>query len=386
MALTVEELVKFMVKQDASDVYVTVGVPPMYRIQGVIQPAGKQTFTPEMTETLATSMMNARQKKEFEDTYEMNLALFYPNLGRFRVNIFRQMNCVGFVIRQIKTRIQTVEELLLPPKLNEIIMAKRGLVIVVGATGSGKSTSLAAMVDHRNRNSPGHIITVEDPVEFVHQHKKSVITQREIGTDTLSFHHALRNTLRQAPDVILVGEIRDLETMEAAITFAETGHLCLGTLHSNNANQAIERIMNFFPPERHEQIYLQLALNLRAIVSQRLIPTVDGKRTAAVEIMLNTPRVADLIKNGEVDLIKDAMEKAIHEGAQTFDQALFALYKEGRISYETALANADSANNLRLKIKVAGLPEPGEKGPAEFEFKEAETYTPQPGSRQRIGD
>jgi twitching motility protein PilU len=383
MALNVEELVKYMVKQDASDLYITVGLPPMYKIQGVIQPTKTQPLTPEITETLANAMMNARQKKEFDETYEQNLALFYPSLGRFRVNILRQMNCVAVVIRQIKTRIQTVEELLLPAKLNEIIMEKRGLILVVGATGSGKSTSLAGMVDYRNRNAPGHIITVEDPVEFVHQHKKSVITQREIGTDTLSFHNALRNTLRQAPDVILVGEIRDLETMEAAITFAETGHLCLGTLHSNNANQAIERIMNFFPPERHEQIYLQLGLNLRAIVSQRLVRTVDGKRAAAVEIMLNTPRVADLIKNGEVDLIKDAMEKSIQEGAQTFDQAIFTLYKEGRIAYDVALANADSANNLRLKIKVAGLPEPGEKGPTDFAFKEAERYEPKPGLRPK---
>jgi len=384
MAITIEELLKFMVKHDASDIYVTVGVPPMYRIEGVTQPAGKQKFSPEMTEALANSMMNERQRKEFEETYEMNLALFYPDLGRFRVNIFRQMNCVGCVIRQIKIEILTIEQLKLPPMLNEIIMAKRGLVIVVGATGSGKSTSLAGMIDYRNRNSPGHIVTVEDPVEFVHQHKKSVITQREIGTDTLSFKYALKNTLRQAPDVILVGEIRDLETMEAAITFAETGHLCLGTLHSNNANQAIERIMNFFPPERHEQIYLQLSLNLRAIIAQRLLPTVDGKRAAAVEIMLNTPRVAELIKKAEIDLIKEAMEKAIHEGSQTFDQALFNLYKEGLIAYEAALANADSANNLRLKIRVAGLDIPGEKGPADFDFKEAESFETSPqGPRQR---
>jgi twitching motility protein PilU len=280
--------------------------------------------------------------------------------------------------------ILTVEQLQLPPILNDIVMAKRGMVIVVGATGSGKSTSLAAMIDYRNTNSPGHIISVEDPVEYVHPHKKSIITQREVGTDTLSFGNALKNTLRQAPDVILVGEIRDLETMEAAITFAETGHLCLGTLHSNNANQAIERIMNFFPAERHEQIYLQLSLNLRAIISQRLLPTLDGKRTAAVEIMLNTPRIADLINNGEIDHLKEAMEKGIHEGSQTFDQAMFNLYKDQRITYETALANADSANNLRLKIKTAGLPEPGEKGPSDFDFKEAETFTSQPGGpRQR---
>ncbi|MBD3304785.1 PilT/PilU family type 4a pilus ATPase [candidate division KSB3 bacterium] len=382
--MTVEELLKFMVKHDASDIYVTVGAAPAFRIQGVTQYAGKHKLSPEETETLANSMMNERQRKEFEETYEQNLALFYPELGRFRVNIFRQMNCVGFVIRQIKMEILTIDQLQLPMILRDIIMSKRGLVIVVGATGSGKSTSLAAMIDYRNTNEPGHIVTVEDPVEYVHPHKKSIITQREVGTDTLSFGHALRNTLRQAPDVILVGEIRDTETMEAAITFAETGHLCLGTLHSNNANQAIERIMNFFPPERHEQIYLQLALNLRAIVSQRLVPTVDGKRTAAVEIMLNTPRVSELIKNGEVDLIKEAMEKAINEGAQTFDQALFNLYKEERITYDTALANADSANNLRLKIKTAGLPEPGQKKMDEsaFEFKEAEVFDSS-GPRQR---
>lgn len=385
MALTIEDLVKYMVKQDASDVYITVGVPPMYRIQGVTKPAGNQVLTPEMTEAIANASMNDRQRKEFQETYEQNLALFYPGLGRFRVNIFRQMNCVGMVVRQIKTTILTTAQLGLPPILNDIIMAKRGLVVVVGATGSGKSTSLAGMVDYRNTNSPGHIITIEDPVEYVHPHKKSVITQREVGTDTLSFHHALRNTLRQAPDVILVGEIRDFETMEAAITFAETGHLCLGTLHSNNANQAIERIMNFFAPERHEQIYMQLALNLRAIISQRLVPSVDGKRVAVVEIMLNTPRVSDLIKDGKVDFLKEAMEKSINEGAQTFDQALFDAYKNGKITYETALANADSANNLKLKIKVAGLNVPGEKGPAEFDFKEAEKFDHAAASRGRPG-
>ena len=383
---TVEDLVKYMVKQDASDLYLTVGVPPMYRIQGVTKPApGMPVMTPDMTAALCNSMMNERQRKEFEETYEMNLALFFPGLGRFRVNIFRQMNCAGFVIRQIKIEIVTLDQLKVPPMLKEIIMAKRGLIIVVGATGSGKSTTLAGMIDHRNMNSPGHIITIEDPVEFVHPHKKSVITQREVGTDTLSFRHALKNTLRQAPDVILIGEIRDTETMEAAVGFAETGHLCLGTLHSNNANQAIERIMNFFPPERHEQIYLQLSLNLRAIVSQRLVPSTDGKRAAAVEIMLNTPLVADLIKDGKVDMLKEAMEKSVNEGAQTFDQALFALYKDGRISYEAALANADSANNLKLKIKTSGLPVPGEQGMADLAFTEAahmET-APKPGAGAR---
>ena len=341
-----------MVQQDASDLYLTVDAPPVYRIQGVTRPAGTQKLLPEHTEQLAYSVMNKRQQEIFEKEYEMNLALYYPDLGRFRVNIFRQRNCVGLVIRQIKMEIKTIDDLQLPAVLKNIAMAKRGLVLVVGATGSGKSTTLAAMIDYRNSNSPGHIVTIEDPVEYIHPHKKSLVTQREVGTDTLSFAHALKNTLRQAPDVILVGEIRDVETMEAAVAFAETGHLCMGTLHANNANQAIERIMNFFPTERHPQIYLQLALNLRAIISQRLVPTVDGKRTAAVEILLGTPRVQDLIQKGEVDVLKEAMEQNVQEGMQSFDHALYILYKQGRIRYEDALANADSANNLRLKIKL----------------------------------
>jgi len=259
----------------------------------------------------------------------------------------------------------SVQELGLPPILHDIVMSKRGLVLVVGATGSGKSTSLAAMIDYRNSNEPGHIITIEDPIEFVHRHKQSIITQREVGFDTHSFQAALKNTLRQAPDVILIGEIRDTETMEAAITFAETGHLCLGTLHSNNANQAIERIMNFFPMERHAQIYLQLSLNLRAIISQRLVRSLDGKRVAALEILMDTPRIRDLIKRGEVDILKEAMEQGVQEGCQTFDQALFQLYKEGKIALEQALVNADSANNLRLKIKLAGLKLDEDPTPAE---------------------
>ncbi len=350
--MTVKDLLKFMVQQDASDLYLTVDAPPVYRIQGITRPAGTQKLLPEHTEQLAYSVMNKRQQEIFEKEYEMNLALYYPDLGRFRVNIFRQRNCVGLVIRQIKTEIKTIDDLQLPAVLKNIAMAKRGLVLVVGATGSGKSTTLAAMIDYRNSNSPGHIVTIEDPVEYIHPHKKSLVTQREVGTDTLSFANALKNTLRQAPDVILVGEIRDVETMEAAVAFAETGHLCMGTLHANNANQAIERIMNFFPAERHSQIYLQLALNLRAIISQRLVPTVDGKRTAAVEILLGTPRVQDLIQKGEVDTLKEAMEQSIQEGMQSFDHALYILYKQGRIRYEDALANADSANNLRLKIKL----------------------------------
>jgi twitching motility protein PilU len=353
--MNIRDILKVMVERNASDIYLTEGLPAMYRIEGVTQPVGAVAFTNEMLETLAKDIMRDKQKKEFEETNEMNLALFYPDMGRFRVNIFRQRGNVGFVIRQIKVEIVPIDKLGLPPIVKDIIMSKRGLVIVVGATGSGKSTSLAAMIDHRNANSTGHIITVEDPIEFVHKHKRSVITQREIGFDTMSYHAALKNTLRQAPDVILIGEVRDLETMEAAIAFAETGHLCLCTLHANNANQAIERVMNFFPQERHAQIYLQLSLNLRAIISQRLIPGVDGKRVAALEVMMDTPRIKDLVKKGEIDTIKEAMEQGVQEGCQTFDYVLFNLYREGRISLDQAIMNADSANNLRLKIKLAGL-------------------------------
>jgi len=362
--MNIRDILKVMVERNASDIYLTEGLPAMYRIEGVTQPVGAAPFTNEMLETLAKDVMRDKQKKEFEESNEMNLALFYPDMGRFRVNIFRQRGNVGFVIRQIKVEIVPIDKLGLPPIVKDIIMSKRGLVIVVGATGSGKSTSLAAMIDHRNANTPGHIITVEDPIEFVHRHKRSVITQREIGFDTMSYHAALKNTLRQAPDVILIGEVRDLETMEAAIAFAETGHLCLCTLHANNANQAIERVMNFFPQERHAQIYLQLSLNLRAIISQRLIPGLDGKRVAALEVMMDTPRIKDLIKKGEIDTIKEAMEQGVQEGCQTFDYVLFNLYREGKISLDQAIMNADSANNLRLKIKLAGLKTDEEGTPA----------------------
>ncbi|MBI1994387.1 MAG: PilT/PilU family type 4a pilus ATPase, partial [Deltaproteobacteria bacterium] len=354
--MEIRDFLKVMVERDASDIYLTVESPAMYRINGVTQPVGDGKLTNQQLEDLAKAVMRTdRQRKEFEETMEMNLALAYDDLGRFRVNIFRQRGNVGFVIRQIKVEIVPLDKLGMPPIVKEISMTKRGLVLLVGATGSGKSTTLAGMIDHRNSNEPGHIISVEDPIEFVHRHKKSIVSQREIGFDTHSYANALKNTLRQAPDVILIGEIRDTETMEAAITFAETGHLCLGTLHSNNANQAIERIMNFFPQERHAQIYLQLSLNLRAIISQRLIPSLDGKRAAALEVLMDTPRIKDLIKRGEVDVLKDAMEQGLQEGNQTFDQALFVLYKEGKISLEQALINADSANNLRLKIKLEGL-------------------------------
>jgi len=351
----IQEYFKTMVETEASDLYLTVNRPPMYRIQGTIKPDGDHLFSPDEVRAIANAIMNEKQQREFAETMEMNMAMSLPGVSRFRVNIYQQRGSVGLVVRRIKAEVTSLDELGLPGILNDIVMSKRGLVLVVGATGSGKSTTLAAMIDYRNTNEAGHIITIEDPIEFVHRHKRSIVTQREVGFDTQSFQSALKNTLRQAPDVILIGEIRDTETMEAAITFAETGHLCLGTLHSNNANQAIERIMNFFPLERHAQIYLQLSLNLRAIISQRLIPAVNGKRIPALEILIDTPRIKDLIKKGDVDTLKEGMEQGVQEGAQTFDQALFALYKEGAIKLEQALVNADSANNLRLKIKLAGL-------------------------------
>ena len=350
-SMKIEELLKLMVEKDASDIYLTAGIAPAYRIEGKTEPIPGKALEPEDTERLAFSVMSEKQKTAFIEEKEMNLALFYQDLGRFRVNIFYQRGSIGLVIRQIKIKIQTLEDLGLPQVLKDVSMTKRGLVIVVGGTGSGKSTTLAAMIDHRNSNSPGHIITVEDPVEFVHPHKKSVVTQREVGLDTNSFGDALKNTLRQAPDVILVGEVRDTETMEAAITFAETGHLCLCTLHANNANQSLERIINFFPAERHEQIYLLLSLNLRGVISQRLIPTVDGKRVAALEILLDTPRIKDLILKKEIGLLKEAMKQGEQEGMQTFDQAIYNFYMQKKLDFETAIAYADSANDLRLRIK-----------------------------------
>jgi len=353
--MDIQELFQSMVEHNASDLYLTVARPSMYRIDGIIKPVGEHQYRPQELEDLAHSIMNERQRQEFANTMEMNMAMALPNVSRFRVNVYRQRGSVGLVIRRVKAEIDSLAEMGLPLILGDIAMMKRGLVLVVGATGSGKSTTLAAMVDYRNSIESGHIITIEDPIEFVHRHKKSIVTQREIGFDTHSYQAALKNTLRQAPDVILIGEIRDTETMEAAITFAETGHLCLSTLHSNNANQAIERIMNFFPPVRHAQIYLQLSLNLRAIISQRLIPSLDGGRVAAMEILMDTPRIKDLIKKGEVDILKEGMEQGVQEGCQTFDDALFVLYKERRISFDQAMINADSANNLRLRIKLAGL-------------------------------
>ncbi len=353
--VNIRELVKTMVEREASDVYLTVDSPPMHRIFGAVQPMAGGLLTNEEIEAAARGIMREKQWGEFELTMEMNLALYYPESGRFRVNVFRQRGNIGIVIRHIKVEITPVEQLGLPLILNDIAMSKRGLVLVVGATGSGKSTTLAAMIDHRNSNSRGHIVSVEDPIEFVHSHKKSIITQREVGFDTNSFQEALKNAMRQAPDVILIGEIRDRDTMQAAIAFADTGHLCLGTLHTTNANQSFERILNFFPQESHPQILLQLSLNLHTIIAQRLVPSLDGRRVPAVEILMGTPRVKDLIKKGEIDVLKEAMEQGVQEGSQTFDHSLFTLYKQEKISLEQALIHADSANNLRLRIKLEGL-------------------------------
>lgn len=355
--MEIKELLQVMVDKEASDVYLTVASPPMYRIEGVVQPIGDFKFKPEDLEALSKSVMNEKQWEEFNSRLEMDLVLVLsiPDLSRFRVNVLRQRGSIALVIRKIKFEIRSLDELKLPPVLKDVVTKKNGLILVVGATGSGKSTTLAAMIDHRNSYGPGHIISVEDPIEFVHRHKKCIVTQRELGFDTHSFADALKHAVRQAPDVILIGEIRDRESMEAAVTFADTGHLCLGTLHSTNANQSFERILNFFPAERHAQILMHLSLNLRAIVSQRLIPSVEGTRVPAIEIMIDTPRIKDLIKQGEIDALKEAMEQGIHEGCQTFDQALFTLYKEGKITLEQALMNSDSANNLRLKIKLEGL-------------------------------
>ena len=326
----------------------------MYRIEGIVQPIGDVEFAPADLEKLAESVMSEKQWHEFNTKLEMDLVLVLsiPDLSRFRVNVLRQRGFVALVIRKIRFEIRSIDQLKLPQILKEIVMRKAGLVLVVGATGSGKSTSLAAMIDHRNTSAPGHIISVEDPIEFVHPHKRSIINQREVGFDTHSFHAALKSAMRQAPDVILIGEIRDQETMEAAITFADTGHLCLATLHSTNANQAFERILNFFSESRHPQILLQLSLNLRAIVSQRLTLGKNGRRIAALEIMQDTPRIKELIQRGEVGTIKEAMEQSAQEGSQTFDMALYDLYAAGKIDLEQALMNADSVNNLRLKVKV----------------------------------
>ena len=349
------DLLRLMLAKKASDLFITAGFPPAMKIDGKMTPVSQQSLSAQHTEMLAKSIMNEKQTNEFDATKECNFAINPAGIGRFRVNTFVQQQRVGMVLRTITTKIPEFEELKLPPVLKEVVMSKRGLVIFVGGTGSGKSTSMASLIGHRNKNSHGHIITIEDPVEYVHEHINCVITQREVGVDTESWEAALKNTLRQAPDVILIGEIRDRETMEHAIAFAETGHLCMGTLHANSANQALDRIINFFPEERRPQLLMDLSLNLRSIVAQRLIPLKDGKgRAAAIEVMLNSPLISDLIFKGHVHEIKEIMKKSKELGMQTFDMALFELYEAGRISYEDALRNADSMNELRLRIKLEG--------------------------------
>jgi len=351
----VHNLLRGLVSQKASDLFITAGFPPAFKIDGKMTPVSSQALTSQHTQELARSIMNDRQAAEFESTHECNFAISPPGIGRFRVNVFMQQMRVGMVLRTITTKIPTFEEMGLPSVLKDVVMSKRGLVILVGGTGSGKSTSLAAMLGHRNRNSYGHIITIEDPVEFVHDHDKSIVTHREVGVDTDNWHTALKNTLRQAPDVILIGEIRDRETMEYAVAFAETGHLCMATLHANSANQALDRIINFFPEDRREQLLMDLSLNIKALISQRLIPMLDGKgRAAAFEILLSSPLISDLIFKGHVHEIKEVMARSRELGMQTFDQALFILHESGAISYEEALKNADSVNDLRLKIKLEG--------------------------------
>ena len=348
-------LLKKMVEKDGSDLFITAGFPPAIKIDGQILPAAEESLTPEQSAVIVRAIMNDKQAKEFDATKECNFAISPQGIGRFRVSAFIQQNAVGAVLRQIVTKIPTVEELELPNTLKEVAMTKRGLVILVGATGSGKSTTLAAMVGHRNENSRGHIMTIEDPVEYVHDHKKCVVTQREVGVDTESWFNALKNTLRQAPDVIMIGEIRDRETMEFGIQFAETGHLCLATLHANSANQALDRIINFFPEEKRDQLLMDLSLNVQALISQRLLPREGGKgRIAAMEIMLKSPLISDLIYKGEVAQIKEIMAKSNRLGMKTFDQDLFDLYEAGKISYEDAMRNADSKNELRLRIKLEG--------------------------------
>ncbi len=351
--MNLDPLLKVMVERGASDLFITAGVPPSLKINGRLHAVTRVPLSPEQTREMVLGTMEPNQREDFLQMHESNYALMRPGLGRFRASAFFQRNLVGMVLRRIETNIPRIADLGLPALLGDLAMGKRGLLMFVGATGTGKSTSLAAMIGHRNENSSGHIVSIEDPIEFMHQHSKCIVTQREVGIDTESCEIALRNTLRQAPDVIMIGEVRTRETMEYAIAFAETGHLCLATLHANNANQALERIIHFFPADRHDQIWMDLSLNLRAIVAQQLVPTVDGRgRRAAVEIMLNTPLVADQIRKGEVHLIKDVMRRSGEQGMQTFDKALYQLYSGGEITYEAALAHADSANDLRLMIKL----------------------------------
>jgi len=348
-----DKFLQLMVDKGASDLFITTGVPPSMKINGRMTPVTKDSLSPDQCRAIVLGVMTEEQRQEFQQKRECNFALSARGIGRFRVSAFYQRNLVGMVLRRIEVNIPTVEQLRLPEIIKKLAMTKRGLVIFVGATGTGKSTSLAAMIGHRNKNSAGHIISIEDPIEYIHQHQGCIVTQREVGIDTESFEVALKNTLRQAPDVIMIGEIRSRDTMEHALAFAETGHLCLATLHANNANQALDRIIHFFPADRHTQTWMDLSLNLKGIVAQQLVPTTDGQgRRAVIEVLLNTPLATDLIRKGEVHELKALMKKSGELGMQTFDQSLYALYRDGEISYEAALAHADSANDLRLMIKL----------------------------------
>jgi twitching motility protein PilU len=349
--MDIQPYLNLMVEKNASDLFFTSGSPVKIKIEGVIQSVGKTELTADLCKAAAFGVMNDKQRSEFEETMECDFAIALPdNSARFRVNVFRQRGQVSMVLRLIPMKIPTISELGLPEVLSRIVMAKRGLVLMVGATGSGKSTTLAAMLNHRNENMAGHILTIEDPVEFYHPNKKSIVNQREVGVDTMSYARALKSSLREAPDVILVGEIRDRETMEAGMELSNTGHLAISTLHANNANQAMERVINMFPQDLHKQLFMDLSLNLRAVISQRLVPDINGKRCAAIEIMLVTPHIGELILKGEIDEIKNAMQESGAAGMQTFDHALYKLYREGRISLEEALNNADSRTNLEAKI------------------------------------
>ena len=351
--MDIDKLLQVMVEKGASDLFITAGVPPSIKVHGRVVPVTTSPLSPEKTRETVLGVMNETQRRDFVRDKECNFAISARGIGRFRVSAFYQRNLAGMVLRRIETTIPQVDDLGLPEVIKELSMTKRGLVVFVGATGSGKSTSLAAMIGHRNRNSKGHIISVEDPIEYIHQHEGCIVTQREVGIDTANFEVGLKNMLRQAPDVIMIGEVRTRETMEHAITFAETGHLCLCTLHANNANQALDRILHFFPADRHGQLWMDLSLNLRAIVAQQLLPTPDGKgRRACVEVLMNTPLAQDMIRKGEVHQLKELMSRSAEEGMQTFDQALYELYSAGEITYEDALAHADSGNDLRLMIKL----------------------------------
>ncbi|MBQ57293.1 MAG: type IV pili twitching motility protein PilT [Pseudomonadaceae bacterium] len=378
-----EKLLRLMVEKGGSDLFITAGIPPSMKVNGKILPITKTPMSPEQTRETVHAVMNDQQRRDFAENHECNFAISARGIGRFRVSAFYQRNLAGMVLRRIETNIPTLEELKLPEVLKKLALTKRGLVLFVGATGTGKSTSLAAMIGYRNKNSSGHIISIEDPIEFIHQHQNCIVTQREVGIDTESFEVALKNTLRQAPDVILIGEVRSRETMDHAVAFAETGHLCLATLHANNANQALDRIINFFPADRQSQVWMDLSLNLKAIVAQQLVPTPDGKgRRAVIEVLINTPLAADLIRKGEVHQLKELMKRSTEQGMQTFDQALYKLYSDGEITYENALAYADSANDLRLMIKLASEGD-GDHLSSLTEGLSLEVSTDDPGRRFR---